>query len=150
MFRLIPWLLTTHAELKGAVWTSNQGFFNAPTSTFSGLTQLGAREYDSTLGKFLSVGPVLATDNPLQNNGYAYAANSPISNTDATGQCYVGSSDSLGADQLRWRSRQHHSDADVGASAEVCESAPGRQWARIRRGRQRIASRIYQSESCRV
>ncbi|MCI0157205.1 RHS repeat-associated core domain-containing protein [Leifsonia shinshuensis] len=61
----------------------------------TGLTQLGARAYDPVLGRFLSVDPVLAPENPLQNNGYAYSANNPVTNSDPDGKCYVAGKDSM-------------------------------------------------------
>lgn len=70
-------------------WGSKRGFLNAPVSDFSGLVQLGARAYDASLGRFLSVDPVSGTDNPRQNNAYGYGANDPVNNTDATGECYL-------------------------------------------------------------
>ena len=66
-------------------WTDDRGYLDAPTSSFSGLTQLGARLYDPSIGKFLSVDPVLDTANPEQNNGYSYARNSPIDLSDPSG-----------------------------------------------------------------
>ncbi|TFC22102.1 hypothetical protein E3O55_18975 [Cryobacterium sp. MDB1-18-2] len=72
-----------------ATWSSSHGYLNAPTSSLSGLTQLGARAYDMALGKFLSVDTVLAPYNPQQNNGYAYSANSPVTFTDPSGNCYT-------------------------------------------------------------
>ncbi|MEN0083821.1 MAG: RHS repeat-associated core domain-containing protein [Leifsonia sp.] len=78
-----------------ASWSSGHGYLNAPNNTFASITQLGARAYDSTLGKFLSVDTLLAPANPQQNNGYAYSGNNPVTDSDASGACYVGSSDSL-------------------------------------------------------
>lgn len=66
-------------------WSDDRGYLHAPVSAFSGLTQLGARVYDPTIGRFLSVDPVLEATNPLQNNGYAYAQNDPITRSDPTG-----------------------------------------------------------------
>lgn len=71
-------------------WTSNHGFLNAPESAFGKLTQLGARAYDATLGRFLSVDAVLAPANPLQNNGYSYSANNPVTYADPSGNCALG------------------------------------------------------------
>lgn len=89
-----------YGNTRGAsvAWADQHGYLNKPRSAVTGLTQLGARLYDTTLGRFLSVDPVLAPDNPAQNNGYAYSANDPITNSDPDGLCYVsgkGSSDSL-------------------------------------------------------
>jgi len=78
-----------------ATWTSDHGYLNKPTSPLSGLAQLGARAYDAVLGRFLSVDPVLAPDNPQQNNGYSYSANNPITRSDPDGRCYSTSTDSL-------------------------------------------------------
>jgi len=72
-------------------WSSPHGFLNQEQSAQTDLVQLGARAYDSTLGRFLSVDSVLAPMNPLQNNGYSYAANGPISGSDASGDCMLSS-----------------------------------------------------------
>jgi RHS repeat-associated protein len=69
-----------------AVWSSTHGFLNASVSDFTGLVQLGARLYDSTIGRFLTVDPVLDTSSPAQMNGYSYASNSPITMSDASGE----------------------------------------------------------------
>lgn len=47
----------------------------------------GARAYDASLGRFLSVDAVLNPDQPQQNNGYSYSGNNPISNPDVSGMC---------------------------------------------------------------
>ncbi|GAA3900773.1 RHS repeat-associated core domain-containing protein [Streptomyces lannensis] len=57
------------------------GGINDPT----GLTHLGAREYDPTLGRFLSVDPVIDHDDPAQMNAYSYAHNSPLTKSDPDG-----------------------------------------------------------------
>jgi hypothetical protein len=41
--------------------------------------------YDASLGRFLSVDPVLSPSDPQQNNGYSYAHNDPVSMSDPTG-----------------------------------------------------------------
>jgi hypothetical protein len=40
-------------------WSSAHGFLNAPTSMLSSLKLFGVREYDPSIGKFLSVDAVL-------------------------------------------------------------------------------------------
>jgi len=74
-------------------WPSKHGFLNAPESTFGKLIQLGARAYDSALGRFLSVDAVLAPANPLQNNGYSYSTNNPVTYADPSGNCALGTRD---------------------------------------------------------
>ncbi|PCG81896.1 hypothetical protein CIB93_33005 [Streptomyces sp. WZ.A104] len=62
----------------------NRGFvggINDPT----GLTHLGAREYDPVLGRFLSVDPIIDFHDPAQMNAYSYAHNSPLTKSDPTG-----------------------------------------------------------------
>jgi RHS repeat-associated protein len=71
-------------------WSDDRGYLDAPVSTFSGLTQLGARLYDPTTGRFLSADPILDPNNPQQTNGYSYANNSPVSNEDPTGAMFEG------------------------------------------------------------
>ncbi|MEU6479908.1 RHS repeat-associated core domain-containing protein [Streptomyces sp. NPDC047017] len=51
----------------------------------TGLTHIGAREYDPQIGKFISVDPVIDYTQPQQINGYAYASNSPVTRSDPTG-----------------------------------------------------------------
>jgi len=78
------------------VWGDGFGFLNKPASADTGLTSLGDRFYDATLGRFTSADPVLATGNPQQVNGYSYAANDPVTASD--GKTLISS------DELRgWR-----------------------------------------------
>ncbi|WP_228473087.1 polymorphic toxin-type HINT domain-containing protein [Streptomyces cyaneochromogenes] len=51
----------------------------------TGLTHIGAREYDQNSGRFLSADPIIDIADPLQMNGYAYSNNSPVSKSDPTG-----------------------------------------------------------------
>jgi RHS repeat-associated protein len=51
----------------------------------TGLVHLGAREYDPLIGRFISVDPVVDSDDPQQMQGYAYADNAPITAADANG-----------------------------------------------------------------
>lgn len=74
-------------------WASPHGYLNAPTSTFSGLTHLGARNYDPTLGRLTTVDPLLSPDNPQQNNGYTYAWNNPTTFSDPSGLKPLGQCD---------------------------------------------------------
>jgi RHS repeat-associated protein len=63
----------------------NRGFVGGTPNQATGLTRLGAREYDPTTGKFISVDPVIDTKDPQQMNAYAYAKNNPITWSDPTG-----------------------------------------------------------------
>ncbi|MFD7342630.1 RHS repeat-associated core domain-containing protein [Streptomyces violascens] len=64
-------------------WPGDKGFVGGTTDT--GLTNLGAREYDPNLGRFLSVDPILDPSNPQSINGYAYSGNTPVTSSDPTG-----------------------------------------------------------------
>ncbi|WP_329405955.1 RHS repeat-associated core domain-containing protein [Streptomyces sp. NBC_00704] len=68
-------------------WIDNRGFLNAPDNANTGLTQLGARQYDPTLGRFTSLDPLFETTDDQQLAGYAYAAGNPITNSDPSGLC---------------------------------------------------------------
>ncbi|MDG4780049.1 RHS repeat-associated core domain-containing protein [Micromonospora sp. WMMD961] len=62
----------------------NRGFLNKPMSP-TGLTTVGARSYDPTLGRFISVDPLQDAAQPQQWNGYSYANNTPVTSSDPTG-----------------------------------------------------------------
>ncbi|MFG3304888.1 RHS repeat-associated core domain-containing protein [Streptomyces wuyuanensis] len=57
------------------------GGINDPT----GLTHLGAREYDPTLGAFISVDPIIDFADPAQMHAYSYAHNTPLTKSDPDG-----------------------------------------------------------------
>ncbi|MEX3100449.1 MULTISPECIES: polymorphic toxin-type HINT domain-containing protein [unclassified Streptomyces] len=68
-----------------AAWPGTKGFVGGTADTSTGLTHLGAREYDPATGRFLSVDPVLDLTDPQQINGYAYSNNNPVTFSDPTG-----------------------------------------------------------------
>ncbi|MGC8918252.1 RHS repeat-associated core domain-containing protein [Streptomyces sp. PG2] len=72
---------------KATTWPDDKVFLGKPADESTGLTHVGAREYDPSIGQFLSVDPVLAADQPQSLNGYAYANNSPVTFSDPTGLC---------------------------------------------------------------
>ncbi|WP_053207179.1 RHS repeat-associated core domain-containing protein [Jiangella muralis] len=71
----------------GSVGTfpTDRGFHTGIEDDATGLIQMGARAYDPTIGRFLSVDPIIDHQNPQQMNGYAYANNSPVTGSDPTG-----------------------------------------------------------------
>ena len=90
--------------MPGAWPAGNQGFVGGTTNAETGLTRLGAREYDPALGRFISVDPLIDRDDPQQLNGYAYANNSPATMTDPDGLRYM-EGDSGGWQDSRARPR---------------------------------------------
>ena len=70
---------------QGAAFPGNHKFMNQPANATTGLTDMGARQYDPTIERFTSVDPVLSPDDLQAANGYRYADNNPITFTDASG-----------------------------------------------------------------
>ncbi|MFD7491898.1 DddA-like double-stranded DNA deaminase toxin [Streptomyces sp. NPDC059832] len=67
-------------------WPSTKGFVGGTDDTkATGLTHLGAREYDPELGRFISVDPLLDLADPQQMNGYTYGNNNPATLSDSSG-----------------------------------------------------------------
>jgi RHS repeat-associated protein len=66
-------------------WPGERGFVGGNEDRSTGLTHLGAREYDPLTGRFISVDPIIDVDDPQQMHGYAYANNSPATFTDPDG-----------------------------------------------------------------
>ncbi|MEJ1202634.1 MULTISPECIES: polymorphic toxin-type HINT domain-containing protein [unclassified Streptomyces] len=66
-------------------WPDDKGFLGKTRDTNTGLTHIGAREYDPALGQFTSVDPLLETDKPQTLNGYSYAAQNPLTFSDPSG-----------------------------------------------------------------
>ncbi|MEV4062421.1 polymorphic toxin-type HINT domain-containing protein [Nonomuraea dietziae] len=62
----------------------DKGFVGG-TDDNTGLTHLGAREYDPSTGRFISVDPLLDIYDPQQINGYSYANNNPLAFSDPDG-----------------------------------------------------------------
>ncbi|MFG1609633.1 RHS repeat domain-containing protein [Actinoplanes sp. NPDC049265] len=65
-------------------WPDQHGFVDGPRDA-TGLTHLGAREYEPGTGRFISPDPVPHPDDPQQADGYTYAAGNPATFTDPTG-----------------------------------------------------------------
>jgi RHS repeat-associated protein len=68
-------------------WPGTRGFVGGTADPATGLTDLGAREYDPATGAFISPDPLLSPGDPQDLNGYAYAGDSPVSNSDPSGLC---------------------------------------------------------------
>jgi RHS repeat-associated protein len=65
-------------------WVDDHGYLGA-TEDPTGLTHLGAREYDPILGRFISADPIIDPTDSQQMGGYAYANHSPVSFSDPSG-----------------------------------------------------------------
>ncbi|MFY1674294.1 RHS repeat-associated core domain-containing protein [Plantactinospora sp. WMMB334] len=79
---------TPYGSPRGAqpsVWAGERGFVGGTMDSSTGLTHLGAREYDPATGRFISVDPIIDPGDPQQMHGYAYSNNSPVTFTDPSG-----------------------------------------------------------------
>jgi RHS repeat-associated protein len=81
-----------------ATWVDNRTFLDKVTDPSTGLTDVGARWYDATLGRFISLDPALETTDPLALGGYAYTDGNPVTQEDPSGERFMtvarGGSDS--------------------------------------------------------
>lgn len=79
---------TPFGEARGpepADWPDDHGFLGKPLDKSTGLTHVGAREYDPMIGRFISVDPLMDTSDPHQMLGYTYGNNNPTTMSDPTG-----------------------------------------------------------------
>ncbi|MFJ5093453.1 RHS repeat-associated core domain-containing protein [Streptomyces sp. NPDC088557] len=91
----------------GGLRTAQAGSFGprgfvGGTNDPTGLTHLGAREYDPTTGRFLSVDPVIDFGDPAQMNAYAYGHNNPLTKADPTGLRPDGPAGGASYNDTRW------------------------------------------------
>ncbi|MFJ9544380.1 RHS repeat-associated core domain-containing protein [Streptomyces sp. NPDC101225] len=69
-------------------WSAGQrGFVGGTQDDNTGLTNLGAREYDPTIGRFLAPDPLLNAGDPQSWNAYDYADDTPVTSSDPSGLC---------------------------------------------------------------
>lgn len=66
-------------------WAGDHGFANGTYDASTGLTNLGAREYQPLTGRFLNPDSLLDVSQPQQWNGYAYSLNDPVNLSDPLG-----------------------------------------------------------------
>ncbi|WP_301251572.1 RHS repeat-associated core domain-containing protein [Streptomyces somaliensis] len=86
-------------------WPDDKSFLGKPEDKTTGLTHVGAREYDPVIARFLSVDPKLELHKHQSMNGYSYVENNPVTLSDPTGlssgfTCVAGKTCSEGAAKL--------------------------------------------------
>lgn len=74
-------------------WPGDTGYVGGTENDSTGLTTLGARQYEPTTGRFISRDAVIDFNDPQQVNGYAYSNNSPLTFSDASGLRTCGNDD---------------------------------------------------------
>ncbi|WP_405585472.1 RHS repeat-associated core domain-containing protein [Streptomyces sp. NBC_01190] len=85
VFRRTDAFGNTRGQDPDTTWSGDHGFVGGVQDDTTGLTHLGARDYDPTTGRFVSLDPVLELTDPQQINGYSYAANNPVTGADPSG-----------------------------------------------------------------
>ncbi len=68
-----------------SVWAGDHGYVGGIKDDVTGLTNLGARQYQPTTGRFLNLDPIIDGADPQQWNGYAYSNNDPVNGSDPSG-----------------------------------------------------------------
>jgi RHS repeat-associated protein len=71
----------------GSTWIDNRAYLNKPADTVTGLTDLGARQYDPVTGQFISPDPILKPGDPQDFSPYVYSENNPVTYSDLNGTC---------------------------------------------------------------
>ncbi|WP_406292816.1 polymorphic toxin-type HINT domain-containing protein [Embleya sp. NBC_00888] len=89
-------------------WPDDKGFLGKPMDS-TGLTHVGAREYDPTLGRFISVDPLMDLTDNQQMHGYTYSGNNPATVSDPTGLFGIGEAigAAAGGEDKKQKKRQH-------------------------------------------
>ena len=104
-----------------------KGFVGGTQDTATGLVNLGAREYNPASAQFASPDPLLDPSNPQDLNPYAYAYDSPATNSDPSGarvsdgtcngsDCYDGDGSSNSSNSSNSGSTGTNRNSDSGTS----------------------------------
>lgn len=107
----------------------DDAFLGKPQDPNTGLDIIGARNYDPTTGRFVSLDPMLNATDPQALNGYSYADDDPVNDSDPTGlilgtgtvgnQCVNG-----GCKGVDWSDHENEGtgieDVPGGTSTAIC------------------------------
>lgn len=78
------------------VWPDDKAFLGQSADAGTGLTHIGAGEYDASTGQFISVDALLDLADPQQFSGYVYAQNNPVTLSDPSGLMACATPDECG------------------------------------------------------
>jgi len=80
---------TPYGDVRGsspASWPGQRAWLGVGTTdTNTGLTNVGAREYEPSTGRFISRDPVFSADDAQNIGGYTYSGNDPLNKMDPSG-----------------------------------------------------------------
>ncbi|WP_093744350.1 polymorphic toxin-type HINT domain-containing protein [Streptomyces sp. PAN_FS17] len=109
-----------------STWPDDKAFLGKPADDTTGLTSIGAREYDPETGQFISIDPIFDANNALSLNGYSYANNSPVTFSDPTGLycdgCSLDNPDSVWIDNGPGCTHYNCYDSDGNVESEIDQS----------------------------
>ncbi|ANP52026.1 RHS repeat-associated protein [Streptomyces griseochromogenes] len=101
-------------------------YLGKPQDTSTGYTDIGARKYDPTLGRFISIDPVFEATSPQQLGGYTYAADNPVTQSDPSGLFLPdmnGGCATHCGDDTSTSSGTHHDGSVTGNTMQTCNRA---------------------------
>jgi RHS repeat-associated protein len=81
---------TPYGGVRGTApsWWDNRAFLDKPANPTTGLTEIGARQYDAGTGRFISNDPEIDFKDPQSLAGYLYANNNPLTYSDPSGRSW--------------------------------------------------------------
>ncbi|GAA0401066.1 hypothetical protein GCM10009541_50230 [Micromonospora gifhornensis] len=118
-------------------WRGTKGFVGG-TNDDTGLTHLGAREYDPTIGRFASIDPLMDPNDPQQLHGYSYANNNPTTLSDPDGLIPLATEGSA-EETNYWKKSSHkltysvHKKKWTAVKKPVAKKRPGGECKTLRR-----------------
>ncbi|ROO58637.1 RHS repeat-associated protein [Micromonospora sp. Llam0] len=114
---------TPYGVPRGSVsgWPNLKGFVGGDIDP-TGLTHIGAREYEPENGRFISVDPIMDLTDPQQMHGYSYSNGNPITWSDPSGLRVCGD---LGCNQLATPNAGGGYTIDGDPRDETCYSGCG-------------------------
>lgn len=100
-----------YGQVRGAApgaWPGDNGYVGGTIDPATSLENLGAREYDPALGRFLSSDAVLEAADPKEMGGYAYAGNNPVTHSDPSGDMLYDDVTGLGFGNVKGLNDYYH------------------------------------------
>ncbi len=108
------------ASANSTTWIDpTRSFLDKPQDPATGYTDVGARKYDPTLGRFISDDSLLEVNDPQEMGGYTYSADNPTTDSDPSGLYVEGPDGCVGSPQAvdACEGRQEGADAAAAAAA---------------------------------